>query len=469
MSSAFAFPATHARALGRSRLGPRPLVARSIRPVRVSSRPALRAARAAADAVVDKAAHNDEQSALRDEMVSGCTECTMPFESERASALANAALADHTRLSAIAKDASERDDGCSKMALRALVVGAETGKLSKALLETGATHVLVLDHSRLMLDRAAEQFDGSETPGVVGTETGARFARADVCDVPAYQGPFDVVVFNDSLRHQADPAEALRRAVLLTRPGARVVVSERVSEESTEDDENAFDVDALVEDLPLQSIFDDPRRGKTMMRMTRDDDSSSESDETSPSFTERLPTRTSETYLDHRCGSVTHTYEVPPLFKLRDEIVLNAPVVEGFGRGSRLMGVPTANLDPAVLEDELAGMRRGVYFGYARLPEDAKHGKWCKCVVNVGARPTFADGEGVTVEVHALRDFGRDFYGENMEVVVLGFLRPEMRFDGLSALVARIMADIGLARGALDERACRERVDETVGFQASDE
>ena len=468
MSSAFAFPATHARALGRSPLGPRPLAARSIRPVRVSSRPALRAARAAADAVVDKAAHNEEQSALRDEMVSGCTECTMPFESERASALANAALADHTRASAIAKDAEERDDGASKMALCALVVGAETGKLARALLERGATHVLVLDHSRLMLDRAAEQFDGSETPGVVGNDFGARFARADVCDVPAYQGPFDAVVFNDSLSHQADPAEALRRAVLLTRPGARVVVSERVSEES-EDEENAFDVDALVEDLPLQSIFDDPRRGKTMRRTQPRDSSGDSSEKNETSFTERLPTRTSETYVDLSCGSVTHTYEVPPLFKLRDCVTLAAPVVEGFGRGSRLMGVPTANLDPAVLADELAGMRRGVYFGYARLPEDAKHGKWCKCVVNVGARPTFADGEGVTVEVHALRDFGRDFYGERMEVVVLGFLRPEMRFDGLQALVARIMADIGLARGALDERACRERVDESVGFQASDE
>ena len=108
-----------------------------------------------------------------------------------------------------------------------------------------------------------------------------------------------------------------------------------------------------------------------------------------------------------------------------------------------------------VVAKALEGCVRGVYFGFARLPEDGKHGKWCKCVVNVGARPTFADGEGVTVEVHALRDFGRDFYGERMDVVVLGFLRPEMRFDGLQALVARIMADIGLARGALDDRACR--------------
>ena len=56
-------------------------------------------------------------------------------------------------------------------------------------------------------------------------------------------------------------------------------------------------------------------------------------------------------------------------------------------------------------------------------------------------------GEGVTVEVHALRDFGRDFYGEKLEVVVMGYLRPEMRFNGLAALVGRIKTDIGLARG----------------------
>ena len=458
MSSALAFPATRARALGGSALGARPLGARSKRPVIASSCPALRAARAATDAVVDKAAHNEEQAALRDEMVSGCTECTMPFEAERASALANAALADHSRASAIARDADESDDGTSKMSLRALVVGAETGKLARALLQKGATHVLVLDHSRLMLDRAAEQFDGTHSSSTMGNDAGARFLRADVCDVPAYQGPFDAVVFNDSLATQADPAEAMRRAVLLTRPGARVVVSERESVEADEAESSTrLDVDALVADLPLQSTLDSPRLGKTMS--PRSDDDRSRRDESESDVT----------FVDLSCGSVTRSYEVPPLFKLRDAVTMSAPVVEGFGRGSRLMGVPTANLDVDVVAKALEGMRRGVYFGFARLPEDGKHGKWCKCVVNVGARPTFADGEGVTVEVHALRDFGRDFYGERMDVVVLGFLRPEMRFDGLQALVARIMADIGLARGALDDRACRERVDESVGFQVSDE
>lgn len=102
-------------------------------------------------------------------------------------------------------------------------------------------------------------------------------------------------------------------------------------------------------------------------------------------------------------GGALWVFEVPPLYSLRDAVTLAAPVVTGFGRGSKQMGVPTANLDPAALETELSAMRRGVYFGYARLPDDPAHAAWCKCVVNVGQRPTFADGEGVTVEVHALR------------------------------------------------------------------
>ena len=35
-------------------------------------------------------------------------------------------------------------------------------------------------------------------------------------------------------------------------------------------------------------------------------------------------------------------------------------------------------------------------------------------------------------------------------VVALGHLRPEMRFNGLDALIARIKTDIGLAKAALD-------------------
>lgn len=54
------------------------------------------------------------------------------------------------------------------------------------------------------------------------------------------------------------------------------------------------------------------------------------------------------------------------------------------------------------------------------------------------------------MEVHVLHPYASDFYGARLRVVALGYLRPEVRFGGLQELLARINADIGLARGALD-------------------
>ena len=49
-----------------------------------------------------------------------------------------------------------------------------------------------------------------------------------------------------------------------------------------------------------------------------------------------------------------------------------------------------------------------------------------------------------------MHDFGRDFYGERLRVLVLGFLRPEMRFGSIGELVGRIRADVGQAASLLD-------------------
>jgi hypothetical protein len=99
---------------------------------------AAAAATPPAAGVVDVEAHNAEQAALRDEMISGCTECTMPMEGDRASTLTHAALNGRT--------AVDLGEGAS---LRVLVVGAETGKLAALLAASGASHVLVIDHSQV--------------------------------------------------------------------------------------------------------------------------------------------------------------------------------------------------------------------------------------------------------------------------------------------------------------------------------
>ena len=96
------------------------------------------------------------------------------------------------------------------------------------------------------------------------TSPAVRFLRCDVASVPAYQGPFDAVVFNDVLSHQADPADAIRRAALrLARPGARVVVSERQDPEDASPDASPLDVGSLVADLPLEAASA-ARDGKAM-------------------------------------------------------------------------------------------------------------------------------------------------------------------------------------------------------------
>lgn len=44
-------------------------------------------------------------------------------------------------------------------------------------------------------------------------------------------------------------------------------------------------------------------------------------------------------------------------------IRLAGSVTHGFGRGSKQLGVPTANLPPAPLREQLAELPDGVYFG----------------------------------------------------------------------------------------------------------
>lgn len=56
-----------------------------------------------------------------------------------------------------------------------------------------------------------------------------------------------------------------------------------------------------------------------------------------------------------------------------------------------------ANLDPELLTQELDGLMNGVYFGWARLVAAGKDDRVHKMVMNVGNRPTFADGAGQTV------------------------------------------------------------------------
>jgi len=112
-------------------------------------------------------------------------------------------------------------------------------------------------------------------------------------------------------------------------------------------------------------------------------------------------------------------------------------VIHGDKRG-RDLGYPTANLRLSPGTD----LRFGIYA--VKLGID---GAWRDGVASFGRRPTFDNGAPL-LEVHVF-DFAGDLYGRSVDVVFAGFIRDELKFDGIDALVAQMDRDSLAARDML--------------------
>ena len=121
---------------------------------------------------------------------------------------------------------------------------------------------------------------------------------------------------------------------------------------------------------------------------------------------------------------------------------LTGQVIHGKQLGRKL-GIPTANL---LLPEGLAMPKFGVYVCRA-LVEGVSY---C-AVTNIGTRPTVS-GTGVTVEPWIL-DFDGDLYGREIRLEFYYFLRPEMKFDDLSALRQQVWSDAAGTRSYFEKKA----------------
>ncbi|KAL9000713.1 MAG: hypothetical protein Q9169_000749 [Polycauliona sp. 2 TL-2023] len=144
-------------------------------------------------------------------------------------------------------------------------------------------------------------------------------------------------------------------------------------------------------------------------------------------------------------------------------ITLSGPIVKGFGRGSRELGIPTANIPLAGLS--VGGhqeVESGVYYGWAGVDVDAqgmriqgdgeaKGGVW-PMVMSIGWNP-FYKNTVRSVEVHIMHGFQHDFYGARMNLLILGFVRPEYDYVDKESLVEDIRTDIEVARRSLEREA----------------
>ena len=127
---------------------------------------------------------------------------------------------------------------------------------------------------------------------------------------------------------------------------------------------------------------------------------------------------------------------------------VRGPVAKGYGRGGKKLGFATANLDSDIIGDVLGDLEKGVY---AAFYQTAKTTEPKRAVVNVGVAPTFEGQEQPVklVEAHLLDHDGSDLYGDALALLMVAFIRPEMKFDGLDALKAQIGADCETAKSAL--------------------
>ncbi|MFP7674155.1 bifunctional riboflavin kinase/FAD synthetase [Marivita sp. S0852] len=120
---------------------------------------------------------------------------------------------------------------------------------------------------------------------------------------------------------------------------------------------------------------------------------------------------------------------------------IEGPVIGGEQRG-RELGYPTANmsidgLHPpkfgvyAVIADVLDGPHAGSYHGAA----------------SIGVRPMFGENRA-NLETFIF-DFSGDLYGATISIALVEFLRPELKFDSLDALITQMDADCDTARTIL--------------------
>jgi riboflavin kinase/FMN adenylyltransferase len=116
-------------------------------------------------------------------------------------------------------------------------------------------------------------------------------------------------------------------------------------------------------------------------------------------------------------------------------------VIHGEKRG-RELGYPTAN----IRLDKNCGLKHGIYAVRVGRGQ-GKHQVRFDGVASFGRRPTFDNGAPL-LEIF-LFDFQDDLYGTALDVAFIAFLRDELKFDSVEALVRQMDDDSTRARAAL--------------------
>lgn len=133
---------------------------------------------------------------------------------------------------------------------------------------------------------------------------------------------------------------------------------------------------------------------------------------------------------------------------------VEAEVVGGAKLG-RTLGFPTANMR---LSPE-AGLKEGIYAVRFLRADGSLHDG----VASFGRRPTVGDNLAPLLETFVF-DYSGDLYGEVASVSFFGYLRGEVKFEGLDALVVQMKRDEAEARALLSGVRPLSELDRAIAF-----
>lgn len=117
--------------------------------------------------------------------------------------------------------------------------------------------------------------------------------------------------------------------------------------------------------------------------------------------------------------------------------VISGTVVRGKRNGTRI-GFPTANIDVRGQQP----LRQGVYTGWLVFDDEDEETGCYFGLLNVGTNPTICEGNPVTYEFHIPGGNLGPLYGRKVSVRIMGYLRPDCRFENIAALKKAISADV---------------------------
>ena len=117
-------------------------------------------------------------------------------------------------------------------------------------------------------------------------------------------------------------------------------------------------------------------------------------------------------------------------FSLRGEVVHGRRI-------GRTIGMPTTNLIPSTSK---LLPPCGVY-----VSKTLVDGTYHAGVTNIGFKPTVGEEKYIGVETYIF-DFDADLYGQTIEVELLHYMRPELKFSSIEELVIKMREDIIIAK-----------------------